>query len=141
MEEQRRYYAERQQEHEAATHRLRLAALCMALLGALFGALAAAGFTGFAPWIGLTTSVAAALSAWGYMARRSVLAATHGTMAYRLGTLCDRAANTKRSLHEIVTETENLLRAEHGEWLLAMQQGQGNDEAGGGPSPSSGPAG
>jgi hypothetical protein len=140
MEDQRKYYADRQQEHEAATRNLRLAGLGMALLGALLGALAAAGFTGFAPWIGLTTSMTAALGAWGYMERRSALAATYGTMAYRLGTLCDRAAHTTRPLPEIVTETENLLRAEHAEWLLAMQQGPGGGEAGGGPS-SSGPAG
>jgi hypothetical protein len=138
MEEQRKYYADRQQEHEAATRNLRLAGLGMALLGALLGALAAAGFTGFAPWIGLTTSVAAAVGAWGYMARRSELAATYGTMANRLGTLCDRAAKTKRPLPDIVTETENLLRAEHAEWLLAVQQGPG--EAGDGGAVS-GPAG
>lgn len=129
MREQRDYYAERQLEHEAATQRLRGAGLGMAFLGALFGGLSAAGFTGFAPWIGLTTSVAAALGAWGYMARRSALAATYGTMAHRLGILLDRSANTTRPLPEIVTETENLLRAEHGEWLLAMQQAPGGDAA------------
>jgi hypothetical protein len=138
MEDQRKYYADRQKAHEAATRNLRLAGLGMALLGALLGALAAAGFTGFAPWIGLTTSMTAALGAWGYMERRSALAATYGTMAYRLGTLCDRAANTKRPLPEIVTETENLLRAEHAEWLLAMQQGPA--ETGDGAA-ASGPAG
>jgi hypothetical protein len=137
MEEQRKYYADRQQEHEAATRNLRFAGLGMALLGALLGALAAAGFTGFAPWIGLTTSVAAAVGAWGYMARRSVLAATYATMAHRLGNLSDRAANTKRTLPEIVTETENLLRAEHSEWLLQMQQGpEGNAAEGGNAAPS-----
>jgi hypothetical protein len=123
MQEQCKYYEDRQREHETATQRLRYAGLGMALLGALFGALAAAGLTGFAPWIGLTTSVAAAIGAWGYMARRSVLAATYGTMAYQLGILCDRAGTATRPLPEIVTETENLLRAEHSEWLLAMQQG------------------
>jgi hypothetical protein len=141
MVEQQKYYADRQQEHEAATRNLRFAGLGMALLGALLGAIAAAGFTGFAPWIGLTTSVAAAVGAWGYMARRSILAATYGTMAHRLGTLSDRAVHTQRALPEIVTETENLLRAEHSEWLLQMQQGPEGAAAEGGKAAPSGQAG
>ncbi len=120
--EQYVYYQTRYEAHERATKRLRFASLGMAVLGAMFGTVATAGVIGFAPWIGFLTTVSATVAAWGYMERRSTLAATYGMMAYRLGALHDRAAATPRSLAEIVTETEDLLRAEHAGWLSEMQR-------------------
>jgi hypothetical protein len=132
ISEQANYYDRMREEHERMADRLRIAALGAAVLGALLGAAAAGGHARFAPWIGATTTIAAAIAVWGYMDRRSTLACTYGAMAHRLGVLEARARTGSADLPTIVVEAETLLRGEHAAWTKEM--GQAPKPAGAGAS-------
>jgi hypothetical protein len=81
----------------------------------LFGAIGAYA-QAFAPWIGSLTTIGAAVAAYGLVDRRKYLIASYAGMQANLKRIkaLDEAQPT--SLANLVTETENLLDREHGEW-------------------------
>jgi SMODS and SLOG-associating 2TM effector domain 1/Protein of unknown function (DUF4231) len=118
MDDQTKYYSDKQAEHEAAVRRLRLLAFAASAIAAVCGI---AGFVNqqiFAPWIGALTTVATAFTAYGLLDRQEYLAASYAAMATALTRIKDRAATLP--LAELVARAEDIMGSEHAAWTARM---------------------
>ncbi|WP_294533370.1 SLATT domain-containing protein [uncultured Rhodoblastus sp.] len=115
IDEQIEYYRKGQEKNEALARRLWWVAFLAGLAAVLFGAIGAYA-QAFAPWIGSLTTIAAAVAAYGLVDRRKYLIASHAGMQASLKRIKALNELQPASLADLVTETEDLLDREHGEW-------------------------
>jgi hypothetical protein len=120
IDDQIKYYRDKQREHEQAVTRLRYVAFGASAAAALFGVAGLANQQVFAPWIGAMTTIATAVAAYGLLDRRQYLAASFGAMATGLGRLNARFRSL--AFAEFVTHAEDLMQSEHAAWTERMTQ-------------------
>jgi SMODS and SLOG-associating 2TM effector domain 1/SMODS and SLOG-associating 2TM effector domain 3 len=115
IDEQVKYYRKGQEKNEVLASRLWWIAFLAGLAAVLFGAIGAYA-QAFAPWIGSLTTIAAAVAAYGLVDRRKYLIASYAGMQVSLKRIKALDEAQPASLADLVTETEDLLDREHGEW-------------------------
>jgi hypothetical protein len=115
--DQYKYYSDRQEDHESAAKWLRRLTFGASFTAAVLG-IAAARYNAFTPWIGVLTTISAAVAAQGLMSRRQQLAASYSGMASGLRGIRDEIKEIK--LDELVTRAEDLLQSEHAAWIEHM---------------------
>jgi hypothetical protein len=123
LDEQRRYYADRQLQNEREARNVRYLALAASILAALLGAASASlNWAFLSPWIGVLVTLGAMVVAHGLMERRQFLAASYGAMAGALGRIAERFDEEPdaKNLLALVGATEDLLAREHGVWIERM---------------------
>jgi SMODS and SLOG-associating 2TM effector domain 1/Protein of unknown function (DUF4231) len=121
--EQIQYYARGQKENEEAVARLRTIGFGSAVIAAILGVAASNfGQERFASWIGVMTTIAATIMAYGLLDRRQYLAATYGAMATRLSRVKEVFSNGTVDVSALVNTTEDLLQGEHAAWTERMTQ-------------------
>ena len=121
LDEQMRYYAKSQAENEQAATQLRTISFTSAIVAAILGVAGSSfGQEWFAPWIGVMTTIAVAVMAYGLLDRRQYLAASCGAMAIRLSRLKEMFSEAGVDLASLVTTTEDLLQSEHAAWSDQM---------------------
>lgn len=121
LDEQMRYYAKSQAENEKAAGLLRTISFASAVIAAILGVAGSNfGQEWFAPWIGVMTTIAVAVMAYGLLDRRQYLAATYGAMATRLSRIKEMFSEATVDLDALVTTTEDLLQSEHAAWSAQM---------------------
>jgi hypothetical protein len=121
LQEQRdRFFSRGQSRHERAVSNLRTAGLALAAVAAILGVAGASfGALTLTPWIGVATTLGALVVAQGLLERRQYLAATYGAMTVRLSQVETRYSG---DLQKLVTQTEDLLGAEHAAWSERMDR-------------------
>lgn len=123
LDEQMRYYASGQAENEEGVRRYRVAGFAAALIAAILGVAGSNfGQEWFAPWIGVMTTIAATVTAYGLLDRRQYLAGAYGAMVTRLSRVKELFSDGTPDLPALVTATEDLLQTEHGAWIERMTQ-------------------
>lgn len=115
IDEQIEYYRKGQEKNEALATQLWWVAFLAGLAAVLFGAIGAYA-QAFAPWIGSLTTIAAAVAAYGLVDRRKYLISSYAAMQASLKRIKALNEAEPASLADLVTETEDLLDREHGEW-------------------------
>ena len=121
LDEQMRYYAKGQAEHEQAAAQLRTISFTSAIVAAILGVAGSSfGQEWFVPWIGVMTTITVAVMAYGLLDRRQYLAATYGAMAIRLSRIKEMFSEPTVDLASLVTTTEDLLQSEHAAWSEQM---------------------
>ena len=123
LDEQKIFYSMGQKKNEAAVRRHRMQSLAFAILAAVLVVLASFFDNAmFAPLIAASTTIAAALAAFGLMERRQFLAASYGAMADQIGSLKMEAAAKGFGLADIVAAGEDLLTAENRAWASRLAE-------------------
>ena len=121
--EQVQYYARGQKENEEAVARLRMIGFGSAVIAAVLGVAASNfGQERFASWIGVMTTIAATITAYGLLDRRQYLAATYGAMATQLSRISEVFSNGTVNFSALVNTAEDLLQGEHAAWTERMTQ-------------------
>jgi hypothetical protein len=121
--EQRNYFAKGQISNEATVTKLRLASLGLALAAAVLGVSATwLGQEAVAPWIGVMTTLATSVAAFGLMERRQFLAASYGAMVGQLDRLKGLFGEGALDLRTLVAGCEDLLAAENRAWADRVAQ-------------------
>jgi len=118
IEDQIKYYRDRQAEHEHAVTQLRYVALGASVLAAVFGVAGVTDQQVFAPWVAALMTVATTVAAYGLLDRRQYLAASFGAMATSLGRV--KGIYGSLTTPELVTQAENLMQSEHAAWTERM---------------------
>ena len=131
MRDQISFYGIRQRAHERALAWLGAAGWLCTIATVLLGV---AGGTisrdKVAPWIGFATTLSASLIAFGLMDRRKYLIASYAATQSKLRAIEAAAMDSQVNLSDLVTQTEDLLQAEHLAWVTSMRRP-------GGPEPRS----
>lgn len=121
--EQVQYYARGQKENEEAVARLRMIGFGSAVIAAVLGVAASNfGQERFASWIGVMTTIAATITAYGLLDRRQYLAATYSAMATQLSRISEVFSNGTVNFSALVNTAEDLLQGEHAAWTERMTQ-------------------
>jgi hypothetical protein len=120
IEDQIEYYRERRADNQKAADRIWWVAFASGLAAVVLGALGAIVAPSFAPWIGATTTIAAAIVAYGLLERRKYLVASYAAMQSSLEQIIALDKEIPMSLADLVTATEDLLNGEHKAWLPQM---------------------
>jgi hypothetical protein len=117
VDEQKKYYQERQQKNENSVAIYRFGGLAPSIAAVLFG-VAGSFWIWMAPWIAVATTLGAFITAYGLIGHRQYLAASFAATAARLDRVQVRfkAADDER-LNELVSTTEDLLENEHAAWF------------------------
>lgn len=119
LRDQLAFYGGRQKKYESEVSRLRVLSLLAAVLGAVLGLAGTIAATNLlAPWIGVVTTLGAAIGTYGAMERKQYLAASYGAMHVRLTAITAAGLD----LPAMVTQTEDVLAAEHAAWAKRVTE-------------------
>ena len=120
IDDQIKYYGNKQQQHEQAVTRLRYVAFGASVLAALCGAAGLTNQQAFGPWVGALMTIATAVAAYGLLDRRQYLAASYGAMAMSLARIKGLAGSL--TLQVLVIRAEDVIESEHAAWIERMTQ-------------------
>lgn len=119
IQDQINYYQAKIDDNLKWTESIGRVGFSAAVVAAVVGAIGVAA-QAWAPWIGAMTTMAAAVTAFGLLDRRTYLAASYAAMKSSLERILERDRNKVMILPQLVTATEDLLNSEHKAWLDQM---------------------
>ena len=105
--------------NQTAVNRLWWIAFVAGAAAVVFGALGAWAQR-FAPWIGVMTTIAAAVAAYGLVERRKYLIGSYAAMASSLRRIVALDEAAPATVADLVATIEDLLESEHKAWLPQM---------------------
>jgi SMODS and SLOG-associating 2TM effector domain 1/Protein of unknown function (DUF4231) len=120
LDEQIWFYSQKAAHHERVAERLWYVSFGAASTAALLGILGAVGQDWIAPWIGVMTTLATAVAAYGLLDRRKYLAANYSALASSLNRIREKFLQVLLTPDELVAAVEDLLQSEHAAWIEAM---------------------